>query len=130
MDEQLFFVGIREHQTVRKDLLQSSKMLLDSLKRHELYRRVKEDKLRAVNDLKRVFDELLILNKKFRGKLPKVPVKVPDVPMREEPRPQALPKGAKSSPLKQEKLQSSSKSKLDLLEEELAKVEARLGGLE
>ena len=129
MDDQLFFVGIREHQSVRKDLLQSSKMLLDSLKRHELYRRVKEDKLRAVNDLKRTFDELLILNKKLRGKMPKVPVKVPDVPMREEPRQQAMPKG-KQVPLRQEKLQSSSKSKLDLLEEELAKVEARLGGLE
>ena len=129
MDEQLFFVGIREHQTVRKDLLQSSKMLLDSLKRHELYRRVKEDKLRAVNDLKRVFDELLVLNKKFRGKLPKVPVKVPDVPMREEPQ-RVQAKGAKSAPLRQERLQPVNKSKLDLLEEELAKVEARLGGLE
>lgn len=130
MDEQLFFVGIREHQTVRKDLLQSSKMLLDSLKRHELYRRVKEDKLRAVNDLKRVFDELLVLNKKFRGKLPKVPVKVPDVPMREEAQSRVQAKGAKSVPLKQERLQPVNKSKLDLLEEELAKVEARLGGLE
>lgn len=130
MDDQLFFVGIREHQTVRKDLLQSSKMLLDSLKRHELYRRVKDDKLRAIYDLKRVFDELLVLNKKLRGKMPKVPVKVPDVPMRDEPEVRVQPQKGKPVERRMERPSSAGKSKLDLLEEELAKVEARLGGLE
>ena len=120
MEEETFFVGIPDHVEVRKELLTSSKNLLDSLKRHETYVRIKNDKLRAMVDLKRVFDELLLLNKKLRGRLPKVPVKIPaeapvETPELKEFRPH---------------IERAAKSKLDVLEEELAKVEQRLSSLE
>lgn len=124
MDEELFYVGIPDATGVRKELLTSSKNLLDSLKKYDLYQRVKMDKVRVIADLKRVFDELLLLNKKLRSKMPKVPVKVPDVglPGREEPPSRELRTRELSKPV--------SKSKLDILEEELAKIESRLGSLD
>lgn len=127
-EEQLFFVGIRDHVDIRKEVLQSSRSLLDSLKRYELYRRVKDDKLRAQYDLKRVFDELLVINKKLRGKLPKVPIKVPDVPVREDVPVRQVQKGKPQEQMPEAR--SPQKSKLDLLEEELAKIEEKLGELE
>ena len=125
MDE-LFFVGIKDHLEVRKELLTSSKNIIDSLKHYENYKSVKEDKMQYVLELKRVFDELLLLNKKLRNKMPKVPVKIPTLEAREREEPE--PRAAKEMPRKTPSPET--RTKLELLEAELAKVEARLGHLE
>src|SRR5574341_664684 len=77
MEEEMFFVGIRDPVELRKELLTSSKNLIDSLRRYEAFKDLKEEKLRHIIELKRVFDELLVLNRKLRGHLPRIPVKVP-----------------------------------------------------
>ena len=131
MENELFFVGIRDPLELRKELLTDSKAMIDALKRYERYKEIKEEKQRHILELKRVFDEMLILNKKFRGKLPKVPMKVPSVGLsvREE-LDDELPK-QKMAPHKEERVERREPlSKLDLLEQELAKVEQRLGSLE
>ena len=117
MDETLFFVGVKDHVEVRKELLISSKNVLNSLKRYEMFMQVKEEKARVENELQRVFDELLLLNKKLRNHLPKVPIKggVEDSPQQ---------------PRKEEPKISSQKGNMDILEEELARVEKRLSSLE
>ncbi len=124
MEEELFFVGIRDPIEVRKELLTSSKNLIDSLKRYEAYKDVKEEKIRHIMELKHVFDELLVLNKKMRNHLPRTPLKAPPV-MREirETREARMPMKGRL-PMKM------TKSKIDVLEEELEKIEERLGGLE
>jgi len=114
MEDELFFVGIPDPIELRKELLTSSKNIIDSLRRHEKYQNIKDQKLQTIMDLKRVFDELLILNKKLRGKLPKIPFKTPKAP--KETTPSKPAKGAIS--------------KLDILESELSRVEERLKGLE
>ena len=73
MEQDLFFVGIRDSVELRKELLLSSKNVLDSLRKYEQYKVIKDQKFQYVAELKRVFDELLVLNKKLRGKMPKVP---------------------------------------------------------
>lgn len=118
MTEELFFVGLKKHVGVRRELLNSSKSALDMLKRYEQYNLLKQDKVEMVFELKRVFDELLVLNKKLKGKLPKVPVKVPSAkfsPPKTKERPKTVVRKAPS--------------KLELLEKELAKVENRLAKL-
>ena len=120
MENELFFVGIRDPIELRKELLTSSKNLIDSLKRYEAYKDVKEEKLRHIMELKHVFDELLVLNKKLRNKLPHIPIKAAPTILREE-RP-ATPMKGKPSKL--------SRNKIDVLEEELSRIEERLGGLE
>ena len=117
MEDELFFVGIRDPIELRKELLTSSKNLIDSLKRYEAYKDVKEEKLLHIMELKRVFDELLVLNKKLRNKLPHIPVKAAPTLTREMP-------AQKGKPMKMVK------GKIDVLEEELAKIEERLGSLE
>ena len=67
-------------------------------------------------DLKRVFDELLVLNRNLRGSMPKIPIKMPK-PARSEKK----GKGKHAEPPK--------KSKLQILEAELMKVEERLSSL-
>jgi hypothetical protein len=120
METELFFVGIRDPIELRKELLTSSKNLIDSLKRYEAYKSVKEEKLRHIMELKRVFDELLVLNKKLRNKLPHIPVKAAPTLARE----------TKEMPTAKGRSVKLSKSKIDVLEEELAKIEERLGSLE
>jgi polyhydroxyalkanoate synthesis regulator phasin len=124
MEEELFFVGIRDPIELRKELLTSSKNLIDSLRRYEAFKDLKEEKLQNVLELKHVFDELLVLNRKLRNHLPRIPVKVPTAlkemqQMREGPKPKVVGKPAKIG-----------KNKIDVLEEELAKIEERLGSLE
>lgn len=114
MEENLFFVGVKDPVEVRKELLHSSKNLLNSLRRYESFIQVKEEKAQVENELQRVFDELLILNKKLRNQLPKIPVKgAEEAPRKEEPQKAPVPKG-----------------KFDILEQELARVEKRLNSLE
>ena len=85
MEQDLFFVGIRDSVELRKELLLSSKNVLDSLRKYEQYKVIKDQKFQYVAELKRVFDELLVLNKKLRGKMPKVPGKTPMLPGAKEP---------------------------------------------
>ena len=114
MESELFFVGIRDPIELRKELLTGSKDIIDSLKRYEQYKDLKEEKLHHIMELKRVFDELLVLNKKLRTKLPRTPIKVP-IPR--ETRGKA--RTTKITP-----------AKIDVLEQELSKIEERLGSLE
>ena len=125
MEEELFFVGIRDPIELRKELLTSSKNLIDSLRRYEAFKDIKEEKLQHVLELKHVFDELLVLNRKLRNNLPRIPIKTPPAlkelqQMREGPKPVKI--AGKTAKI--------GKNKIDVLEEELAKIEERLGSLE
>lgn len=116
---ELFFVGIKDPLEIRKELLTSSKNLIDALRRYEKYKIIRETKTAHIIELKRVFDELLILNKKLRGKLPKVPIKAPQLG---------------ETKIEQKKVKTAvkevPKSKLDVLEQELSKIEEKLGSLD
>jgi hypothetical protein len=122
MEEELFFVGIRDPIELRKELLTSSKNLIDSLRRYEAFKDLKEEKLQHIIELKRVFDELLVLNRKVRNHLPRIPVKVPTLnEMQRETRPASKASG---------KAVKMARNKIDVLEQELAKIEERLGSLD
>jgi hypothetical protein len=125
MEEELFFVGIRDPIELRKELLTSSKNLIDSLRRYEAFKDLKEEKLQNVLELKHVFDELLVLNRKLRNHLPRIPGKVPTA-LKEMRQMREGPKPAKSAG----KPAKIGKNKIDVLEEELARIEERLGSLE
>jgi len=112
-----FFVGIKDPVEVRKELLTSSKNIIDSLKRYEAYKQLRENKLEYILELKRVFDELLVLNRKVRKSMPKMNIKSSGEQV--EQITETVKEVKKKAPT----------NKLDLLEQELAKVEARLGSL-
>ena len=117
MEEDVFYVGVKDPSGLRKDCLLGSKMLLDILKRYEITRDLRTNKNEYMVELKRVFDEILVLNRKLRTKLPKVP----DTPVLDD-----APKPAKKIAKKPtEKIRTH----MDILEDELAKIEERLEGL-
>jgi hypothetical protein len=123
-EQNLLFVEIREPQGTRRDILMATKDVLDALKRYEEYKSIQSEKSQAIGQLRRVIDELQSLNRKLRSKMPKLPVKLPTELMI-SPREREgkiftgpVPSGARP------------KSKLDVLQEELAKIEERLSGLE
>jgi len=116
--KQTFFVGIKDPVRVRRDLLTSSKGILDSLKKYDDFASARDEKQKYIVDLKRVIDELIVLDKKVRGHLPATPLKISGL---EKPK---MKKG------KKEEVIPMARSKLDLLEQELSKVESRLKALE
>ncbi|MBW3019346.1 hypothetical protein KY329_04140 [Candidatus Woesearchaeota archaeon] len=112
MEEDVFYVGVSDPAGLRRDCLLGGKALLDILKRYEVSKELRENKLSYTHELKRVFDEILVLNRKMRSMLPKVP-EAPGI----------------ASPVKKNVKTSLPKTHMDILEDELAKIEERLEAL-
>jgi hypothetical protein len=124
-EQNILFVEIREPQGTRRDILMATKDVLDALKRYEEYKSVQADKSQAIGQLRRVIDELQSLNRKLRSKMPKLPVKLPtELTFSPREREGKIFTGPEPSSA------ARPKSKLDVLQEELAKIEERLSGLE
>ena len=73
------FVGISNPILVRRNLLLSSKTLIDALKRQEGLVDLRLRKESYLVEFKRISDELVVLNKKLRSHLPKVPLREKEV---------------------------------------------------
>jgi len=122
-----FFVGIKDSTTIRKDLLIVMRDSLELLKQEQMLKDIKAEKLAAAEELKKELDALAKLSRKLRLKLPKVALK--------KQRIAALAKKkagegaaeerevARAKPIERK---PAGKSKLQLLEEELANVEQKL----
>ncbi|MBW2969269.1 hypothetical protein KY304_01535 [Candidatus Woesearchaeota archaeon] len=112
-----FFVGIDNPVFIRRSILLSSKGIIDCLKKSEGLVDLRLRKQNYLVEFKKIIDELLVLNRKLRSHLPKMHLREKEVPLRAkiQPKPIASPK---------------IHSHLDLLEEELSKVEAKLDALE
>jgi predicted nucleic acid-binding Zn-ribbon protein len=108
MAEEPLFAGITEPTELRREILNSSKMAIDSLKRFERISIIREQKAKFAAELTKVVREINTLNKKLIQGLPKTTVKPKPLPTKiiEE------------------------KTKLADLEDELARVEEKLRGLE
>ena len=123
MTKDQFFVGIKNPINARRLLLNSSKDILDALKDYENFEILKEEKAKYVIELKRVLDEIMVLNRKLKGHLPKTPMQAPPsykhvVRARQE----------KVSHKKEKMMHVA--SKMEALESELSKVEDRLKAIE
>jgi len=117
MEEDVYYVGVNDPASLRKDCLLGGKALLDILKRYETSKGLRTNKLEYTHELKRVFDEILVLNRKLRMKLPKLP----EAPVLAE-KPVKSGKIVKKTPARV-------KTHMDILEDELAKIEERLEAL-
>lgn len=70
MSEKLF-VGIYEPIDVRRNLLEASREVVSSLQSYEKLERIRSNKLRNFEDMKRIMQELDLLVTKLKTKLPK-----------------------------------------------------------
>jgi len=129
-DQNLLFVEIKDPSATRRDVLLSTKDVLDALKRYEEYKATKAEKQKTLDQLKKVVDDLLVLNRKLRSKMPKAPVKIPDLTLRTRQEPRSAREREEKIITGPTPIAARPKSKLDVLQEELEKIESRLGALE
>ena len=106
MKESQYYVGIKDPAGMRRTLLYSSKDLIDSLRSFQGFKDIRARKQELIAEFKIVVEEITVLNRRLKTKLPKGYVK-------------ASRKG-KSKP----------SSPIDVLEKELVKVESELKRLE
>ncbi len=120
-EEANFFVCVEDPVSMRRSFLLSSKNILDTLKNFESTSEVREEKFSLVHELKGVFHDILKLDRKLKSALPKMKGSS-DVfeSKQQEPVKKVVKKHVKKSHLK---------TKLDVLEDELSKVESRLRSL-
>ena len=112
-----FYVNIDNPSEKRRVLLQSSRDLITSLKVLDDFLESKKEKKALLDKVHSVFKELARLNNKLKAKLPKAPsakdeFKMPSIP---------------AVPYAEVKV---AKTKLDVLEDELAAIEEKLSKLE
>jgi len=116
-EAQVFFVHLENAHQMRRSLLGAAKGVLSSLRKAESVRAIRAEKLECILQLKKKLDELQTLGRKLRNILPKTNMK-PELPrIREMPKAAEMP-------------QVPRKNKLEMLEEELAKVERTLTEIE
>jgi len=119
----LLFVELKEPGAMRRDVLMATKDVLDCLKRYEEFKMLKAEKQVALDKLNRIVDDLQSLNRRLRNKMPRTPVTVKESAWEREGMVEKIKTGSLPSAARP-------KSKLDVLQEELSKIEERLGALD
>lgn len=115
------FVGVADVVSLRRDILNSSKNVITSLRAYEKYKGLRREKLRRILELCHVLAEINGLNNKLMAALPKVGFERPV-----ESFVARVPLSAKEdrvfAPVE-------TKSKIYLLEKELDAIESKLSSL-
>lgn len=112
MDEEPFYVGIREPVEIRRNLLESSKAILQNLQRYEKIKSIREEKVKTLNKLKKAMGELKTLHAQLKKALPDKGLRAVKV------------KSPKAKKVKKEK-----EDEIKSLEKELNEVERELSKL-
>lgn len=116
-----YYVGVHDAQNLRRDLLTSTKDLLESLKGLEEYKAIRRQKLALIIELKKTVDSLVVLNRKLRSAIPR-----PWMPHHEKAPAVLKPTAALNA---KAEVEDHARSKIDMIEHELERIEARLGEL-
>ena len=71
MDEKDFFVGIHEPSDIRRNVLESSKDVVNSMQTNEILKQIRKEKLLLFEKMRSVMNDLDLLVSKLNKKLPK-----------------------------------------------------------
>jgi phenylalanyl-tRNA synthetase beta subunit len=125
-EKDVFYVEVREPNEVRRNILESLKDIVESLKRFEKFKEVGKEKIHSVNKLRRDIKELNKLVSNLKNALP-------ESKLREIKIKPILSKGKKSKKIKNKKEEvevMKPKTELEKLESELGAIEEKLQGLQ
>ena len=122
-EQEPLYVGITDQTLIRKELLFSSKTIITALQKYEKLKDLQKQQIEATFEFRKLIEEIAVLNRKLKGEMPKTSMKQP---------PKAKPKTPAKKTVKQKTktVTPRSPSKLDVLEEELGKIESKLSRLE
>ncbi|MDO8740285.1 MAG: hypothetical protein Q7J54_01780 [Candidatus Woesearchaeota archaeon] len=125
-EEDLFYIGIKEPTSMRREILETSKLIVQLLQRYENFRLLKAEKTGEIVKLRSAVNDINSLFFKLRAELPKTKLrsKVPEEEAEEKPKKEKRSKKDIKVPAEKTK-----KSSVDELEDQLKEIEARLGNL-
>ena len=118
MADQAYFVGVGNPDELRKNILNSSRTVITSLKRYEAYRDMNTLTVGLLGDLKQTIAEICVLNSRLKRVMPRTKI------LSRSSRPEIVKEVKKMEPVYRET------SKLDTLQDELARIEKKLSELE
>ena len=122
-EEDLFFVEVLEPADVRKDILESQKIVIGGLQRYENIKFLRAKKAESINKLK---GEL----KKLAKELTELKTVLPSAGIRVISKPRKKAKAVKNAKAKEEKsVKRMPASELEKLESELQDIEKKLSSL-
>ncbi|MBI4145345.1 hypothetical protein HY493_04025 [Candidatus Woesearchaeota archaeon] len=113
-----FYAAIHEPRELRKDVLLSQKSILDSLKKYEHIRAIRAEKEMRAQELRKMLAAVRLVVNQMKTMLPASAVKSKLPETRQAPTPSAKAEARQR------------KTKLQILEDELAKIEGKLTSLE
>ncbi len=116
-DGHVFYAGIHNPIELRRDLLLAQKDILDSLKKHEHMRALRAEKEMMMGEFRKRLGAIKLIMNKLKSMLPAHAIRAPA----DQPR-------TASAPAKKEAKER--KTKLQLLEDELSRIESKLSSLE
>jgi len=120
-EESPLFVGITNGDELRRDVLECSKGILESLKEHERFKNIRHEKVMLIHKLKKDVKEIAKLINTLRTYLPKVKeveVKKPEMRKVKVGKPRLVT-------VERPKV----KTELERLEEELSEIEGKLNSI-
>lgn len=119
MEEGIYYMHIENPLEIRKTILESDRMIIESFKHFESYKRIKQQKLALMEEVKAVLQELNEDNKQLQAFLPKVK------------KPKAAQLKKKEAKLKKVKTEAEPVhfAELEELEEQISDIEQELKNL-
>jgi hypothetical protein len=124
MDNEKIFVGVRNQRELRKNLLESSRLVLQDLKKYQDFKAIKTKKAEKISSLKLSIKEIKRLISKLKLSIPKIE----EFKEQKKERPQNKQLKLKEEPKKE--TQKKARTELDVLEDELKRIETKLSSME
>ncbi len=127
-EENLFYVGIKEHVELRRNVLESSKAMIQTLQRMEMLKEIKMRKHEKISALKEIIREINKLNSRLRLELPRT--KMMEEPLKKEKIERKEAKIEYPKDISEVKeIKKAEKNEIEKLDEELSMIEEKLGKL-
>ncbi len=125
------FIPVNEPDEVRRDMLTAMKQSITALRKYEEFRKIRAQKLAAMHELVAIWHDTARLMRKLKQELPKTDIKAMPV-LREPMHTAPVAKHASAAHQAQSTQPAQpqhNRSKVELLEEQLAKIEQKLHGI-
>jgi len=118
-EQDVFYVGIKDPVSVRRDILESSKDIIKNMQSFEKFKDAREERVKLIMHLKHMMDDLQKLNARLKAELPKVELRASEVQQSK----------GKTTVKKTKTVKTKTVSEAARLEKELDEIESRIKGL-
>lgn len=124
MKSDVFYVGIEDHVSVRRSILETSKSIINFLQRYEKLKALRSEKRAQVSKLRAIYDDVVGMMAGIKAELPKVDVR--SLPRgHEKEKPVAVKAAAKA--IRAQAMEARpARHAVDRLEAELSEIEQKL----